>query len=222
MLNYQEITYYSLSDCLDYETNLQFPITGLVSPGDASDFWSAFSRLYANAAARKAFSFVNADGSAFKDPVVKLLKLVGLRYGDGYPVWVAKPCLPWVPPEVPTEADFLEKENKFLYHFFALLEASYQKFYKILDSYEALQSTLLDALKSTSKVETKFNDTPQMGGDYTSDPYMTTYTNVGGENEDMGATPMSRLDEIQRLYDGVLDRWAIQFSNMFVSEANIL
>ena len=86
MRNYQEVTYYSLSDCLDYETNLQFPITGIITPGNSADFWNGFSRLYANAAARKVFSFVKADGSAFKDDAIKLLQLVGLRYGDAYPL----------------------------------------------------------------------------------------------------------------------------------------
>lgn len=92
--------------------------------------------------------------------------------------------------------------------------------------------------------ESKFNDTPQAdptGEDpFAGDQYVSELTkgkNDGSESgsssvngqslrtisrtED-GATPMARLEEVQRLYSQVMKKWLNEFDDLFIEEGNLL
>lgn len=77
--------------------------------------------------------------------------------------------------------------------FYVWLNQTYPKYKKLIDLYEDQENNLLKQLESSSK--TLFNDTPQAGGDFTTDPYVTNATQVKTSTDT--ATPMARLKEVQ-------------------------
>lgn len=86
--------------------------------------------------------------------------------------------------------------------------ATYPRYKKLLDSYAAEESKLMDQVKSY----TKFNDTPQMANQYDSNEYVSTYTEYGNDI----ATKMARLDEIKRMYADLMNDWVDEFHNLFI------
>lgn len=86
--------------------------------------------------------------------------------------------------------------------------ATYPRYKKLLDSYAAEESKLMDQVKSYSK----FNDTPQMANQYDSNEYVSTYTEYGNDI----ATKMARLDEIKRMYADLMNDWVDEFNNLFI------
>ena len=77
---------------------------------------------------------------------------------------------------------------------YAWINESSRKYKKLIQLYEGIEEKLMSKLQSTSS--TLFNDTPQAGGDFTADPYITIATKVATESD--AATPIARLKEVQK------------------------
>ena len=73
---------------------------------------------------------------------------------------------------------------------------------------------LLDKIGSTTK--SKFNDTPQNGGDFDNDEHLSTINTTTAEQDVMPL--INRLDDISRLYQNVLSDWADEFKHLFIPE----
>lgn len=87
-----------------------------------------------------------------------------------------------------------EKRNRIAGDIYAWINDSYKKYEKLIQLYEGIEGKLMSKLQSTSS--TLFNDTPQAGGDFTADPYITNATKVATESD--AATPIARLKEVQK------------------------
>ena len=99
--------------------------------------------------------------------------------------------------------------------FYVWLHQTYPKYKKLIDLYESQENDLLKQLESSSK--TLFNDTPQAGGDFTTDPYVTNATQVNTSTDT--ATPMARLKEVQDNIVNFYKKWADEFEKFIIYSA---
>ena len=99
--------------------------------------------------------------------------------------------------------------------FYVWLHQTYPKYKKLIDLYESQENDLLKQLESSSK--TLFNDTPQAGGDFTTDPYVTNATQVNTSTDT--ATPMARLKEVQDNIVNFYKNWADEFEKFVIYSA---
>ena len=99
--------------------------------------------------------------------------------------------------------------------FYVWINQTYPKYKKLIDLYESQENDLLKQLESSSK--TLFNDTPQTGGDFTTDPYVTNATQVKTSTDT--ATPMARLKEVQDNIVNYYKKWADEFEKFIIYSA---
>lgn len=99
--------------------------------------------------------------------------------------------------------------------FYVWINQTYPKYNKLITLYESQENDLLKQLESSSK--TLFNDTPQAGGDFTTDPYVTNATQVKTSTDT--ATPIARLKEVQDNLDNFYKKWADEFEKFIIYSA---
>ena len=99
--------------------------------------------------------------------------------------------------------------------FYVWINQTYPKYSKLINLYERQEDNLLKQLESSSK--TLFNDTPQAGGDFTTDPYVTNATQVKTSTDT--ATPMARLKEVQDNIVNYYKKWADEFEKFVIYSA---
>lgn len=95
--------------------------------------------------------------------------------------------------------------------FIGVLRRTYNKYTKLISLYDAEKDNLMNNISSTNVA--RFNDTPQNGGDYSSDTYTTNITKQEQSTE--GATKITRLEEIRQGYDDLYVAWANEFNKLF-------
>ena len=78
----------------------------------------------------------------------------------------------------------------------------------------------MDRMKGTTTSINRFNDTPQMGGDWSSDGYTTNITQGTVENIVDGGTTMGRIEEIQSSYRNNMNDFIDKFTMLFISPLN--
>lgn len=122
-----------------------------------------------------------------------------------------------------TESDTLENNDK--YNFIAkllyVLEMTSPRFLKLLTLYSSEDNKLLDKIASSGTSISRFNDTPQNGGDWSADGYTTNITQGSSSSQTDGDTKMGRLAEIQREYRNLLLDWSNEFEALFIEEDNL-
>ena len=99
--------------------------------------------------------------------------------------------------------------------FYVWINQTYPKYNKLITLYESQENDLLKQLESSSK--TLFNDTPQAGGDFTTDPYVTNATQVKTSTDT--ATPIARLKEVQDNIVNYYKKWADEFEKFVIYSA---
>lgn len=96
------------------------------------------------------------------------------------------------------------------------MQSSTQKFSLIIANQEANKDNLLSQIKASST--TKFNDTPQDGGDFSDDNHTSTVTSV--ESGVDGGTLMSRLNEVENNLKRLYKDWANEFRQFIIWSVN--
>lgn len=122
---------------------------------------------------------------------------------------------PW---EQPREVDASDVTKWFREHgmlWVRWLRESKERYLPLITNLTAIQSKLMDRIGSQSV--TLFNDTPQNGGDFTTDPYTTNATKSTTETD--GASPIARLKEVQDLLRNYYGDWANEFSRFIIYSA---
>ena len=99
--------------------------------------------------------------------------------------------------------------------FYVWINQTHSKYSELINLYESQKDDLLKQLESSSK--TLFNDTPQAGGDFTTDPYITNATQVITSTDT--ATPMARLKEVQDNIVNYYKKWADEFEKFIIYSA---
>ena len=92
-----------------------------------------------------------------------------------------------------------------------LLETGDEYVY-LINKWKEIEGNLMAQLSSQST--TLFNDTPQAGGDFTTDPHVTNATKISTSTDT--ATPMARFKEIEKNIVSFYEEWSNKFGKRFV------
>lgn len=125
-----------------------------------------------------------------------------------------------MPEEEITFMDIRDAWNKKCGHIFRWLNESTEKYSVLIDNLNQIKSKLMAQVQSTTTSDNDvlalFNDTPQAGGDFTGDDYVTNASkNTSSSSTTIAtdaATPIARLKEVQDKLDSLYGRWADEFS----------
>ena len=113
-----------------------------------------------------------------------------------------------------------QEEKTRVYHvffnkFMQLMIATFHKYVPIIKLYEDKQSSLLDRVESVSEGVSRFNDTPQDGGDFSDDAHTTNISKSESSTSSDFETPMKRLREIRDEFENLYNAWASDFDILF-------
>lgn len=112
----------------------------------------------------------------------------------------------------------------FISKFLHILEFTYEKYSRILASYDSAKTKLLDKLERTSNGTDirRDNDTPQDTGDFSDDSHTSFITqgetNVTESHDDTSL--IERLDKIQTLFQNTMFNWVKEFGILFIDGGN--
>lgn len=133
-------------------------------------------------------------------------ELLALRHANDYVTYLDQV----VEEDEPASGEF--DYSNFWRQFCNVYRSTQEKYVKLLTLYTAQQTHLMDELEST--VESRFNDTPQNGGDWSNDQHTSTITSTTTSADP--TTVMARLDEIANLYRDLVADWAEEFAPLFI------
>ena len=134
------------------------------------------------------------------------------EFQDGAIIYIDVLTHPWEEPEEPDDEDIIEAFAEKAAQMVRWYQESSDKYSLIISSLAAVQSKLMDQLGTSSVV--LFNDTPQSGGDFVSDPYVTNATKTTSSAD--VATPIARLQEVQQKLRSYYADWADEFSRFVI------
>lgn len=105
-------------------------------------------------------------------------------------------------------------------HIYRWLNESTERYSILIENLNQIKSKLMAQVQSTTTSDNDvlalFNDTPQAGGDFTGDDYVTNASkNTSSSSTTIAtdaATPIARLKEVQDKLDSLYGRWADEFS----------
>lgn len=168
--------------------------------------------------------------SSFDD----ILQAIYNRYKDEFFIAYRKDYTPWdesLPDITDSEVqDILLKQMWILLNY---IDKTSPKYRKLLALYTSAEDKLLDKLQTIVDADadtngtSRFNDTPQNPAEedeFAEDDYTTNLTKSNSHSESGSTTSydegtiMSRLDEIHRLYQNVMERWVGEFEKFFWEE----
>lgn len=86
-----------------------------------------------------------------------------------------------------------EEFKRWINGYCAIFNRTYNKYKTLIDNYTSAKDSLMNDISQSTT--TRFNDTPQNGGDFSSDSYTTNYTK--SETTTPVSTKMARLEEIR-------------------------
>lgn len=120
----------------------------------------------------------------------------------------------WQEPEVPTITEQNTAAESISGAVWAWWTDSKAKYIPIIKMYAAQANNLLNKIETTST--TKFNDTPQDGGNFSTDEHTTNSTRVVSGTD--ATTLINRLDEIRRKLTTVYEEWAQEFERFLIGD----
>ena len=104
----------------------------------------------------------------------------------------------------------------FFNRFMQLLVATWYKHVPLIKLYKEKEAALLDRVQSESDTISRFNDTPQDGGDFADEDHTTNATTAHNVTASDYETPMARLAEIREKFVNVYNIWAADFDILFM------
>lgn len=110
--------------------------------------------------------------------------------------------------------------EKFLYKLINKIAFTQDRYITLINLYTKNKDDLLKQITTTSSRVSRFNDTPQDEGVFTSDEHTTNLT----QDEQTASTDKDsliiRLSEIQNNFENLYKNWVDQFANLFIEELN--
>lgn len=92
------------------------------------------------------------------------------------------------------------------------------KYIPLFKQYKEASINPIDAIKSTSKGKTAFNDTPQNIGDWGDEDHTTNISSSESETSVDVGTLMERLASMYKDYKSVILEWSNEFNQCFIKE----
>lgn len=153
-------------------------------------------------------NFVFKDNSALKDHLEDLFNLLYKRYSDWYCVRLKGAF---------TSAEYHKAYQKFLLKLNNITAMTYDKYATRLDIFAAKKATLMGQVQAGTIAKTSYNDTPQeeSAGGFEDATHKTTFTKVDSQSLTDGATPIERIDEIDRKIKNIMLEWCEEYRQLF-------
>ena len=154
----------------------------------------------------------NANG--LLEPMInELWQSIIARYYDDYAVMISEeddtiPSLTW------------ENISPFFNKLINTITRTKDYYLTLLNIYNNQKNNLLNQVKSISTNTTRFNDTPQNGGEFVDDNHTSEFTKVNNSIESDVNTMMYRINEIQKLYRNVMKDWVDEFEKLFIERGD--
>ena len=148
------------------------------------------------------------------EPIInELWQSIIARYYDDYVIMISEdddtiPSLTW------------ENISPFFNKLINTITRTKDYYLTLLNIYNNQKNNLLNQVKSISTNTTRYNDTPQNGGEFVDDKHTSEFTKVNNSIESDVNTLMYRINEIQRLYRNVMKDWVDEFEKLFIERGD--
>lgn len=123
------------------------------------------------------------------------------------------------------KATLTNDENKklfenFLYKLINKIAFTQDRYLTLIKFYTQNKNDLLKQISTTSRRESRFNDTPQDEGVFSSDEHTTNLTEDNTTASTDKDSLIIRLAEIQNNFENLYKNWLEEFANIFIEELN--
>ena len=195
MNNYEIVT--------DFSWEELFAIAGLnYDAGDNNSFFDAFDEVLSQT------NFVFKDSSTLKDHLEDLFNLLYNRYSEWFCASIRGTF---------DSSDELKELKRFMLKLNNITQMTYDKYATRLDIFAAKKATLMGQVQAGTIAKTSYNDTPQneSSGGFEDATHRTTFTKVDSQSLTDGATPIERIDEIDRKIKNIMLEWCEEYRQLF-------
>lgn len=147
--------------------------------------------------------------STYSAVVNGLISIISIRFSESY---ILRKDYGFFenPPSITSE-DVAKISKKFQ----NILNLTTWRYLTLLQEYEKYRSDPTGKISATSSGTTRFNDTPQMDGDYVGDTYTTNITRSETSSTSDTGSIMERLDQLYKKWRNVLKDWSNEFLGLF-------
>lgn len=163
------------------------------------------------------YNTVGIDTSLVSAIPTVIEDLMTIVYNRHYQDYLFEKTFNWNDNVVLTMNDFTKAMSKIL----NVIDLTLPRYIPILMANKSASTDLLKPMKSESTSKNRFNDTPQDGGDFSSDEHSTNVSENTSETvADSGSLAM-RLDEIFKNYRSIILEWSNEFNQLFLKEEEL-
>lgn len=194
---YSKLVFYTLGDIASLEDSDWYPNT-------SDDM--LFSDIMTT------YGFVIENSSS--DNLTILYQLMRMNYARFYDSYVFRKKISIYDDEddiTITSAELKEIWRRFINVF----NITAPRYIPLLEQFEANKSDPIGQISSTSSGTTRFNDTPQNGGDYSDDEYTSHITQTSATTSTDAGSIMDRLDALYKNWRSILRDWTNEFKGLF-------
>lgn len=170
--------------------------------GDNNSFFDAFDAIIPNT------NFVFKSASALKDHLEDLFNLLYNRYSEWFCARIRG---------VFNATDEQAALKKLMLKVNNITQMTYDKYATRLDIFTAKKASLMGQVQAGTIAKTSYNDTPQneSSGGFEDATHRTTFTKVDSQSLTDGATPIERIDEIDRKIKNIMLEWCEEYRQLF-------
>ena len=97
-----------------------------------------------------------------------------------------------------------------------IINMTYERYYPMLKAYRDNASDPIPQIVSETTGATRFNDTPQDGGDYSDDEHTTNITQSVAETKVDSGSLVERLDNLYKNWRDIMRDWTSEFKGLFM------
>ena len=134
----------------------------------------------------------------------------------------ANDIISWVDNIENEEDGYADAMYKALIKIIGVIDLTLPRYIPLLQQNEYASTDPIAPVSSVSKNKTRFNDTPQDGGDFNNDPHATNVTESENETSVDSASLMERLDQLFKNFRSIILEWSNEFNQLFFKEEQIV
>ena len=103
----------------------------------------------------------------------------------------------------------------------SVIDLTLPRYIPILEQNEYASTNPIAPVSSNSKSKTRFNDTPQDGGSFNSDPHATHVSESENETSVDSGSLMERLEQMFKNFRSIILEWSNEFNMLFFKEEQL-
>lgn len=158
------------------------------------------------------YGLVIEDSTA--DKITVLTQLMRMVYSRFYDCDVLKIIVNYFDDEDDVAPTAYQLKNIWR-EFIGVFNLTAPRYIPLLTQFNAKSSDPIGKIESISNGTTRFNDTPQDGGDFADDEHTTNITATSASTSSDSGSIMERLDSLYRNWRSILKDWTNEFKGLF-------